>query len=304
MTRLRLKGLVAAAHTPFRPDGSLNLSAVEKQAEHFLKQDLRITFIGGTTGESHSLTLEERLGLARRWMEVVRGTALQVVVHVGSNCLSEARQLASQAGGLGALAFAALTPCYFKPRDLEVLVACCAEIASAAPELPFYYYDIPSMTGVPMPMPEFLLRGRERIPNLAGIKFTNPDLMQYQQCLRLEDGAFDIPWGNDEFLLAALSLGAQGAVGSSYCFAAKIYHRVMAAAAAGDLAAARREQLRSVDLVKTLAGYGYMGAAKALMDFLGVDVGPARLPNTNLTAAQRAALRSDLERLGFFEWLS
>jgi N-acetylneuraminate lyase len=58
-----------------------------------------------------------------------------------------------------------------------------------------------------------------------------------------------------------------------------------------------------VHLIKTLIGYGYMGAAKTVMAFLGVDVGPARLPNTNLNAAQRAALHADLESLGFFDWL-
>jgi len=303
MQKLRLTGLVAAAHTPFQADGTLNLPVVEKQVEHFLKNGPHTVFITGTTGESHSLTLEERLALTQRWMEVVRGTDLRVIVHVGSNCLGEARQLAAQASRLGALAFAALSPCYFKPRTLEDLIACCADIASVAPELPFYYYDIPALTGVSMPMPEFLLRARDRIPNLVGLKFTNSDLMQYQQCLHLEGGAFDILWGNDEFLLAALAVGAQGAVGSSYCFAARIYERLIRYAQEGNLAAARTEQLRSVHLIKTLIGYGYMGAAKTVMAFLGVDVGPARLPNTNLSAAQRTALHADLESLGFFDWL-
>jgi len=236
-------------------------------------------------------------------MEVTRGAHLKVIVHVGSNCLVDAKALAAQAGRLGALATAALAPCYFKPRSLAVLVDWCAEIAAAAPDLPFYYYDIPVLTGVLFPMVEFLTQGRERIPNLAGIKFTNSDLMSYQQCLRLDDGAFDIPWGNDEYLLAALALGARGAVGSSYNFAAPMYYRLMKAAAGGDLATAREEQMRSVELIKTLAGYDYMGAAKAVMGFLGVDVGPARLPNTNPTPAQLSALRGDLERIGFFDWI-
>jgi N-acetylneuraminate lyase len=104
-------------------------------------------------------------------------------------------------------------------------------------------------------------------------------------------------------MLAAWSLGATSAVGSTYNFAAPIYHRLLKAFAAGDLSRAREEQFCSVQIVATLASYGFMGAAKAVMTMLGVDVGPARLPNTNLDAKQQATLRADLEKLGFFDWI-
>jgi N-acetylneuraminate lyase len=299
----RLTGLTAATHTPFHGDGSLNLAVVEKQAAHLLANRVQTAFIGGTTGESHSLTLDERRALARRWTEVARGSQLRVVVHVGSNCLDDASALARQAQELDAAAISALAPSYFKPRSVAALVDCCAQIAATAPETPFYFYDIPSMTGVNLPMPEFLAKARARIPNLAGLKFTNSDLMAYQLCLRAEGGAFDCPWGTDESLLAALAVGARGAVGSTYNFAAPIYHRLMGAFAKGDLAAAREEQFRSVRLIQLLSTHGFMGAAKAVMKMLGVDVGPAHLPNTPLSATQEAALRQDLESLGFFDWI-
>ncbi len=298
-----LTGLVAATHSPFHADGSLNLAVVEKQAAHLTASGVSFAFICGSTGESHSLTLEERRALAVRWMEVTRGSKLKVVVHVGTNCLTDARTLAAQAQELGAVAVAALAPSYFKPRSVASLVDCCAEIAGGCPELPFFYYDIPVLTGFTLPMPEFLTQARDRIPNLAGIKFTNPDLMMFQQCLRFDGGAFSVPWGCDEYLLAALALGATGAVGSSYNFAAPVYNRVIAAFERGDLPAARDEQFRSVQLIALLASRGYMGAAKATMKMLGVDVGPARLPNGSLSAEQQATLRADLEKLGFFEWV-
>jgi N-acetylneuraminate lyase len=296
-----LHGLVAATHTPFHADGSLNLTAVERQAEYMLAHRVGIVFIGGSTGESSSLTLDERLALAQRWSEVLQGSALKMVVHVGTNCLADARVLAAQAQQLGAVAISALSPSYFKPRALDVLIDCCADIASAAPETPFYYYDIPSLTGVSFPMPEFLAKAGERIPTLAGIKFTNPDLMAYQFCLRA--GEWDVPFGVDEHMLGALAMGARGAVGSGFNFAAPIYHRLLAAFARGDWAAAREEQYRGVRLIQLFAGLGYMGAAKAVMKMLGVDVGPARLPNHNLTAEQTAKLRLELETMGFFDWV-
>jgi N-acetylneuraminate lyase len=298
-----LHGLVAATHTPFHEDGSLNLDAIERQAAHLLEKRIAAVFIGGTTGESSSLTVEERLALAQRWSEVTRGTPLPLVVHVGANCLADARTLAAQAGKLGAVAISALAPSYFKPGSVETLIACCAEIASAAPETPFYYYDIPAMTGVTLSPAQFLEQAPARIPTLAGLKFTNPNLMAYLQCLHTGEGEWDIPWGVDEWLLAAAATGARGAVGSTYNFAAPVYHALLEAFQRGDLAAARAAQLRSIKLISLLGSYGFMGAAKATMAMLGVPVGPARLPNQSLTPAQTAKLRGDLETLGFFEWV-
>jgi N-acetylneuraminate lyase len=94
---IRLHGLVAATHTPFHADGRLNLDAVEQQAAHLQRNGVDTVFIGGSTGESHSLSVAERLALAERWSGVVRGSALRLVVHVGSNCLADARALAAQA---------------------------------------------------------------------------------------------------------------------------------------------------------------------------------------------------------------
>lgn len=304
MTSLPLHGLVAATHTPFHSDGSLNLAIVEKQAAHLINNRVLAAFIGGTTGESSSLTLAERQALTTRWSEVLRGSPLRLIVHVGSNCVEDARSLAAQAQELGASGVAALAPCYFKPANAGVLVDTMAEIAAAAPSLPFYYYEIPVLTGLQISPSEFLARAADRIPNLAGIKFTSNNLMEYQLCRNFRDQAFDIPYGFDEILLSALALGAKGAVGSSFNFAAPIYNRVIAAFERGDLEAARAEQLRSVQVIQKLASYGYMGTAKATMKMLGVDVGPARLPNTTLSEIQTVQLHGELTELGFFEWIA
>jgi N-acetylneuraminate lyase len=175
-------------------------------------------------------------------------------------------------------------------------------VAAAAPALPFYYYDIPHMTGVALPMGQFLEQARTRIPTLAGLKFTNNDLMQLQCCLRAAGRELDVLFGFDEMLLPALALGANGAVGSTYNFAAPVYHRVIKAFAAGDLTAARAEQLRSVRLIEIVNRYGFMGATKTVMQMLGVEVGPPRLPLARLSG-ERIALRSELEQAGFFDWI-
>lgn len=299
-----MHGLVAATHTPFQADGAVALSVVEKQAEHLLRNRVRFAFVGGSTGESHSLSVEERRALTQRWCEVARGTDLKVVVHVGSNCLPDAGALASHAERSGAIAISALAPSYFKPRSPEILIEWCRTIAAAAPQTPFYYYDIPVMTGVAFAMPEFMEKAARQIPTLAGLKFSNPDLMAYLHLLQAEAGRWDVPWGIDEALLSALASGGRGAVGSSYNFAAPISHEIMEALSRGDLPAARAAQMRSTKVIGLLARYGYMAAAKATMEFLGVPVGAPRLPHAPLTPEQKQSLERELQALGFFAWVA
>jgi N-acetylneuraminate lyase len=147
-------------------------------------------------------------------------------------------------------------------------------------------------------MPQFLEMASKTIPNLVGLKFTNSDLASYLRCLMLQEGRWDIPWGIDEHLLGALATGAQGAVGSSYNFAAPIYHRLIQAFDSGDMKLARDEQLSSVRLIELLASFGYMGAAKATMEHLGVPVGPPRLPNGSLSPKQKHSLYEQLGQWG------
>jgi len=301
--RQPLHSLVAATHTPFHADGELNLGVVEVQAERLIRDKVRFAFIGGTTGECHSLTVLERMELTKQWMAVVKGTSLEVVVHVGSNCIHDSMALAAHAEQLNALAVATFTPSYFKPNSVEVLVQSMAKIAAAAPRLPFYFYDIPSMTNVQLSMVRFLDLAKDRIPNLVGLKFTNSDLMTYQHLLQLDGGRWDVPFGCDEALLAATALGAKGAVGSTYNFAAPIYHRLLEAFHRNDLATAREEQYRSVRIVQKLFDTGYVGAAKETMAMIGVPVGPPRLPCASLSDAAKSLMRSDLEKMGFLDWI-
>lgn len=288
----KLTGLVAAAHTPFHEDGSLAPEIVGRQAAYLQSQGIRSVFITGSTGEAHSLTREERLRIFEAWASVREENELQVIAHVGSNCLEDSRAFARAAGELELDGFSALAPSYYKPGSPENLVDCCAFIAAEAPEIPFYYYDIPVLTGVCFDMAAFLPLAADRIPNFAGIKYTNADLDGYERCLQLGD--FDLPWGIDEKILEALQRGATGAVGSSYNFAAPLYHELIEAFKQGDTSRAETLQAQAVELIETLAGYGYLAAAKALLGWQGVPVGPARLPLENPTSDQLEKLKARL----------
>jgi len=298
-----LHGLIAAVHTPFDASGELHLAVVEHQQRVLLNQGVSGAFVCGSTGESHSLSLGERIALADRWAATSKGTSLQLIIHVGSNCLRDSQTLARHAATLNAHAVTAQAPSYFRPRTVAELCDWCEQIAAAAPETPFYFYDIPVMTGVQLSMPDLLDLASTRIPNFAGLKFTNSDLMSFQLCQHAQGGRFDIAFGIDEMLLAAAVLGARGAVGSSYNFAAPVYLDILANLATNNLHAAREHQFRSVQLIRLLASIGYLAAARQIMGMLGAPVGPPRLPNTPLNDATRSKLRSGLEQLGFFDWI-
>ena len=293
---LRLTGLVAAPHTPLKADGSLNPGTISAQARLLLESGVRGAFICGTTGESLSLTVAERMAITEAWREAA-GSAMPLVVHVGSNSVQDARALAAHAAKCKVDAIAVMAPNFFKP-SLEDLIAYCAAIAEAAPQTPFYYYDIPTMTNVPIPTARFLERGAKSIPTLHGIKFTNNDLMTLQECLAL--GEFDIVFGYDELLLAGLLFGVKGAVGSTYNFAAPLYLRLMEAFERGDLTAARAAQLQSVRMIRILQEFGFARASKAMMALIGVDCGPVRLPLQPMAKPEMADLARRLSALDRF----
>ena len=295
---LRLTGLIAAPHTPLRADGSLAPDVIPRQAQLLRAAGVQGVFVGGTTGESVSLTGAERRAVAEEWMAAVGGR-LPVIVHVGGYSLPDCRELARHAAEVGATAISIMAPGYFKPAGLDDLIDFCAAVAAAAPRTPLYFYDIPAMTGVPIPTARFLREGQERIPTLHGVKFTNGDLMTLQECLAVE--SCDVLFGYDEMLLAALALGARGAVGATYNFAAPLYQRILAAFERSDLAAARQAQRQSVALIRLLQEFGFARASKAMMRLLGVDCGPVRPP---LRAMTEPEVRALYERLQGFDGLS
>jgi N-acetylneuraminate lyase len=294
-----LTGLIPASHTPFDRDGRLNLAMVPRQAELFRESGFRAVFIAGTTGEWASMTLEERTALCERWMEVA-GDSLRVVVHVGHHCQADAVRLATHARQVGAAAVAAVAPSYFKPSTVDDLIEFCMPIAAEADPLAFYFYDIPVMTAVRLPMPQFLHEARFRIPNLRGVKYSNNDLVGLQECVNVDNGTFEVLFGCDEFLLAGLCLGVRGAVGSTYNFAGPHYQRLIRAFESGDLPTARAAQFQAVEMITTLYEFGFSPASKAVMAMLGVDCGPVRPPLRNLSATQLAALARKLASFDVF----
>lgn len=296
----RFTGLVAAPFTPFRGDGSLADETIERQCERLVAEGVQGAFVCGTTGEGPSLTVAERMRVSERWMAAA-GDRLRVLVHVGHTSAADARALAAHAQEIGADAVGCLAPYFFKPGSIAALVEFCGHVAAAAPALPFYYYHIPSLTGVAFAMREFLPVAARSIPNFAGVKYTHEDLADFAACVRFEGGAYEMLFGRDELLLEGLAAGATGAIGSTYNYMPRFYHALIAASREGNDRMARSWQDRANRVIEIMIRHGGLPAGKHIMRLAGVNCGPVRPPLMPLTPAVIAALEADLADIGFPE---
>jgi N-acetylneuraminate lyase len=296
-----LRGVIAATITPFDGDNNVYFDAIGPMLDRLIDLGIAGFYVCGSTGEGMSLTGEERKRVVEVSVASVDGR-VPVIVQVGHNSIAEAKNLAAHAADTGADVISATCPSYFKVADAATLVECMRDLASGAPSLPFYYYHIPGLTGSQIDVVEFLDRGGDRIPNLAGMKYTHTLLHDYLSCKQLEGGRFDILWGCDEMMLGAVATGAEGAVGSTYNIAAPLYQRIMDAVKAGDLATAQQLQHHSTELVRVMNEFPFHGSLKAMMEMLGMPGGTCRLPLRSLTSNEKSSLHKRLTEIGYFDW--
>jgi N-acetylneuraminate lyase len=297
----KLTGLIAAPFTPMDKRGALNLGVVKEYSDKLKKDGVSGAFVCGTTGEGMLMTSEERIAVAEKWIEQ-QDERFNVIVHVGTTSAKQSSELAEHAQKAGAYAIGCMGPMFLKPSNVEDLVAFCAEVAAAAPDLPFYYYHIPSVSNVCLSMPDFLNKAQTVIPNLAGIKFTHRNMMEMFQCLKADEGKWDILHGFDEELLCGLSLGAKGAVGSTFNYLAPLYLKLMKAFREGNMEEARAYQFESVKFIEILIRYGGgVIGGKPIMKFVGLDCGPLRAPAHNYTQAELTGYRTELDEINFFK---
>jgi N-acetylneuraminate lyase len=300
-----ITGLIAAPFTPMAVDGQLDLSIIPDYFSMLKSNGVAGVFICGSTGEGPSLTQAERMKVVAAWQACASDDpSFAVIVLVGGNSVEECSSLAtfSEHAGVDAISFAA--PSYFKPATVDVLAECCRTVASHAPGTPFYYYHIPALTAVQFPMLGLLERVHGLIPNFRGIKYTHEDFMDYLSCRHFKGGMYDILWGRDETFLAALSCGAEGAVGSTFNYAAPLYLQLWKAFRDNDLLRARHLQQQSIDMIQLLGKYGGLGVGKAFMKAIGMDCGNFRLPVTNPNPASYEAFLKDLLDIGFRQFCS
>lgn len=305
MATQHLQGLIAAPFTPMHKDGSLNLSFIPEYYAMLKANGVKGAFICGSTGEGVSMSVNEKKALAEAWATCTKYDSDFIVMPLlGGTCLEDCKELAIHAKetGLDAVSFTA--PFYFKPANVEMLAQCCYEVAAAVPDMPFYYYHIPVLTGVGFSMHDLLKAVDGQVPNFAGIKYTHEDFMDFLSCIHFKNGKYDMLWGRDENMLPALSLGAKASVGSTFNYAAPLYYNLINAFNSGNLTKAQLLQQQSIDMIRLLGKYGGIATGKAYMKLIGLDCGEFRLPVKNMDADNFELFKKEVAQLGFSNFCS
>ncbi|WP_341843129.1 dihydrodipicolinate synthase family protein [Chitinophaga caseinilytica] len=300
-----LQGLIAAPFTPMNEAGALNTKLIPEYYRLLRANGVKGAFICGSTGEGVSMTVAEKKTVTTAWAECTRGDDdFKVMLLLGGTCLADCKELALHARDAGIYAVSFTAPFYFKPASVEALARCCAELAAVVPDMPFYYYHIPVLNGVSFAMYDLLQAVDGKIPNFAGVKYTHEDFMDFLSCRNFKAGKYDMLWGRDENMLPALAIGAKGAVGSTFNYAAPLYHRLTAAFENGKLEKAAQLQQQSIDMIRLLGKYGGIATGKAYMKLIGLDCGEFRLPVSNMSGAQFELFKEDVAALGFDQFKS
>jgi N-acetylneuraminate lyase len=300
-----LQGLIAAPFTPMDKNGNLNLSLIPDYYQSLKENGITGAFICGSTGEGVSMTLNERKAVTEAWAGcTMNNIDFKVMLLVGGTCIADCIELAKSAQQSGIYAVSFTAPFYFKPPDVATLAACCKIIADEVPGMPFYYYHIPVLNGVDIPMISLLENIAGKIPNFAGIKYTHEDFMDFLSCVHFQEGKYDMLWGRDENMLPALSVGAKGAVGSTFNYAAPLYHNMINAFNNNDLQKAQALQQQSIDMITLLGKYGGIATGKAYMKLIGLDCGEFRLPVRNMSLEQFELFKKDTGQINFNRFCS
>ncbi len=298
----KIIGLINAPFTPFDENGDVNLKPIPEYAALLQRNGLKGVFINGSSGEGYMLTDEERMQLAEAWMAAAPKD-FKVIVHVGSCCVRSSKKLAEHAQKIGAWGIGAMAPPFPKINRIEELVKYCEEIASGAPNLPFYYYHIPAFNGAFLPMVKFLEAVDGRIPNFAGIKYTFESIYEYNQCRLYGNGKFDMLHGQDETILPSLAMGgAQGGIGGTTNYNGKVLTSIIEAWKDGDLEKARELQNFAQEVINVICHFrGNIVGGKRIMKLIGLDLGGNRTPFQNMTNEEESAMKAELEAINFFK---
>lgn len=287
----KFKGLFSALLTPFHTDSSVNFEAMKKLVEFNLENGIDGFYVGGSTGEGLLLTNEERKATFKCVAEATKGRAT-LIAHVGTLHTDAAIDMAKYAESLGYDAISAVAP-YYYGFPLESITG--------------YYNDIANSTSLPMIVYNFPNSGKfaltkdianEMFKNekFIGIKHTSSDMFALQQFKQL-DREIIVYNGFDEILLSGLSMGADGAIGSTYNFMGKKFKKIMNDFKAGNIEEAIKGQNDANEIITEMIKYGVFQSEKAILTEMGIDMGECRKPFLPISDECRASMKQIAEKL-------
>jgi 4-hydroxy-tetrahydrodipicolinate synthase len=286
--------ILTAVVTPFRANGSVDEEAFRRICTHLVETGSDGVVVAGTTGESPTLSDEERLGLFATAVDTV-GDRATVVAGTGTYSTAHSVHLTGQAHELGVDAFLIVTPYYSKP-PARGIVEHFRAIAEAT-DRPLVVYNIPQRVVVNLE-PETLAELAE-IPNVTAVKQATSDLEQAKRILAETD--LTLYSGNDDLLLPFLELGAVGGVLVYTHIVGTRVRELLTRFRSGDLDGAREIESELRPVIDALAVTTNPIPVKAALAMIGHDVGGLRLPLVEATDDEKAFIRDALERAGVLE---
>jgi 4-hydroxy-tetrahydrodipicolinate synthase len=286
-----LGAILTAMVTPFGPDGELNEDATRRLARHLVHHGSDGLVVCGTTGESPTLSDEEKLRLFDIVIDEVGGDA-SVIAGTGSNDTAHSVHLTQQASRRDVDAVLIVTPYYNKPPRAG-LVAHFRAVAEST-DKPVMLYNIPGRTLINLE-PDLLARLGE-VDNIVAVKQANDDLEQAKRVI--SEAGLQLYAGDDNLLRPFAEIGGAGGVTvTSHLFGEQM-KEVYEAARAGDSEHAREIDDRIRDAYETIFMTVGTITTKAALNMLGFDVGGVRLPLVEASDRERAAVQGLLERHG------
>lgn len=281
-------GVCTALVTPFL-DGKVNYPMMEMLLRRQMEAGIRAVVITGTTGESATVSDEEKLELFRRCKEYV-GDQMLVIAGTGSNSTEHAVYLSKEAEKCGADALLVVSP-YYNKATPEGLIAHYLTIAHSV-KLPVILYNVPSRTGVDIPVSVY--KALSRVPNIAGVKEASPSITKITKIIAACGNDLPVWSGNDDMITPILSLGGQGVISVLSNVLPEETSYLTQAALAGDFDTAAALQCDLQELIELLFCEVNPIPVKAAMKCIGYDCGGCRLPLTAMNEINKQKLAEHL----------
>ena len=287
-------GAGVAIVTPMTETGAVNYPKLEELIEYQIANGTDAIIICGTTGESSTLTHEEHLEAIRFTAEKVAGR-IPVVAGTGSNCTETAVYLSQEAEKYGVDGVLLVSP-YYNKATQKGLIAHFTKIANSI-KIPVVLYNIQSRTGVNM-TPETIAYLAKNVENIVAVKEASGNISQIAKVAQLCGDSIDIYSGNDDQIVPILSLGGKGVISVLSNVAPKETHDIVAKFLDGDVAVSLELQLRAIPLVEKLFCEVNPIPVKAALNMLGWEVGPLRMPLSEMEEEHQKELKAAMDAFG------
>ena len=291
MKKILFKGCGTAISTPFDENG-VNLKEFEKLIEDQIQKNVDAIIVCGTTGESSTMTTEEKKQAIECAVKTANGR-IPIIAGTGGNNTKQVIENSKLAESLGVDGLLIVTP-YYNKCTQKGLVEHYKVIAQSV-SLPIILYSVPSRTGVNIE-PKTCLE-LSKIENIVAIKEASGNISQVAEIAHLCGDNLHIYSGNDDQILPILSLGGLGVISVLSNVKPEYTHNIVQNFFDGDIQKATKMQLDALPLIKALFSEVNPIPVKAALNIQGYNFGTPRLPLTPMTAEKMVVLKQALNKI-------